>query len=136
MFCYSNSVIQNQDNLIGVNSYRGYDPSPLNNTRNQGNNSTSYRSNTTPESKQYKYFEDALTVCCICGLPPEQAAKEFHEEFKKSPPPNYFKWWRNCWNEYEITPAMVREWLTKCDRLGWSERLGIVAAQTQERGAA
>ena len=87
-------------------------------------NITSYKNISSAETLQYQYFEDALTVCCICDLSPEQAVKEFCEEFKKSPPPLYFKWWRNCWDEFDITPGMVREWLEKCDRLGWSERLG------------
>ena len=103
--------------FVSTNTDKGSDPLPQ-------NNNTSYRSNTTLETKQYQYFEDALTVCCVCGLPPEQAVKEFRDKFKKSPPPLYFKWWRNCWNEYEITVEQVREWLEKCDHLGWLERLG------------
>jgi hypothetical protein len=94
--------------------------SPLNYT-------TKYRHTTTAESQQYQYFQDALTVCCVCNLPPEQAVKEFRDEFKKSPPPIYFRWWKGRWDEFEITPGIVREWLIKVDRLGWIKRLGGAA---------
>ena len=102
-------------------------PLPLNNTRNQSDNTQSYKNTTSAESTQYQYFEDSLTCCCLFDLLAEQAVKEFEDEFKKNPPPIYFEWWRNCWDEYEITHEMVREWLERCDRLGWSERLGGAA---------
>lgn len=119
MFSYSPIVPRTvvQRNSLGINPYEGFNPSPLNYT-------TKYRHTSTAESKQYQSFQDALTVCFVCGLVPEQAVKEFKDEFKKSPPPIYFQWWRNCWDEFEITPGMVREWLIKVDRLGWIERLG------------
>lgn len=109
---------------LGTNSYKGSNPPPLNNTKNQSSNTQGYRKTTNPEGTQYQYFQDSLTGCCLFDFPPEQAVKEFRDEYGKTPPPIYFKRWRNCWDEYEITPAMVREWLEKCDRLGWSERLG------------
>lgn len=89
-----------------------------------GRSPLNYTPKNPPESKQYQSFEDALTVCCVCNLPPEQAVTEFRDEFKKSPPPIYFQWWRNCWEEFEITPEMVTAWLVRVNRKGWIERLG------------
>jgi hypothetical protein len=122
MFSYSPIVPRTvvQRNSLGINPYEGFNPSPLNYT-------TKYRHTSTAESKQYQSFQDALTVCFVCGLVPEQAVKEFKDEFKKSPPPIYFQWWQGCWDEFEITPAKVSAWLIAVDRDGWIERLGGAA---------
>lgn len=88
------------------------------------------------ENEKFRCFETTLAICLACDLPPEQAVKEFNEAYGHSPPPLYFEWWQGCWEEFEITPEMVTAWLVRVNRLGWSERLGIVAAQTHERGAA
>lgn len=96
-----------------------------------------YTPENTPEDEQYEYFEDSLAVCCIGDPPPKQAVqKKFRDKFTKLSSPLHFKWWRNCWDESEITSDMMREWIEKCNRLGWSERLGIVAAQPINGGAA
>lgn len=135
MFFSTNTVIQNPDfspfngrysyNKLGIKGYEGLDPSPQN-----------YTLKNTLETKQHQYFRDAPTVSAVCGLLSKQAVEEFRDKFIKSPPPLYFKWWRNCWNEYEMTPDVVREWLEKYDHFGWYECLEIVVAQPIKGGAA
>ncbi|NJN74439.1 MAG: hypothetical protein HC799_17420 [Limnothrix sp. RL_2_0] len=80
------------------------------------------------DDKQFKYFSEALTLCCILeGLLPEQAVIEFEAEYGYAPPPRYFREWRSCWDEFGITPQSIRAWLVSCDRLGWNSRLGGAA---------
>lgn len=104
MFCYDPNLSQNLSvvqPLSSTNNLGGLNSPSLNNTAD-------YKDTTSAESAQYQYFEDSLTCCCLFDLLPEQAVKEFRDE-------------------YEITPGKVREWLEKCGRLDWSERLGGAA---------
>lgn len=110
------------ESCIDTHACAGFSPSPL--------NYTPVRQCITLDSQAFQTFRDALRLCCICNDPhlhPHQAVIEFREKFKTDPPPRYFREWRSCWAEFDITPEKVATWLEKVDRQGWIDGLGGAA---------